>query len=401
MAATLDMTSFDAALKEHYNGQRVKIMSYQDHDFLALVPKYTKFTGRNYPLPIQFATPQGRSVDIATAITNQKSGEYREFLLTRVHDYGVASIDNETMMASADDKGAFMKAATVEVDGILIALANSLSAALFGDGSGSIGVASAVAGSTITLANTEDIVHFEVGMTLVHAATATGALTAGVDVVAAVNRDTGVLTTVAAATTAVNEFIFVQGDAQNGGTAKKLSGLSAWLPATAPGATAFFGVNRSLDATRLGGLRIDGSALTIEEALIKGAHRVKREGGRASHAILNPEKVADLVNSLGSKVEYEKNQATDADIGFDVIRLRTPTGIVKVISDRDCPVNTCFMLQMDTWKLYSLGECPQMLDSDGNKWLRNATADSVQVRTGYYAQLGCTAPGYNARITLS
>jgi len=58
------------------------------------------------------------------------------------------------------------------------------------------------------------------------------------------------------------------------------------------------------------------------------------------------------------------------------------------------------MLQMDVWKLYSLGKAPKILDSDGLKFLRESSADAVEVRVGYYAQLGCRGPGYNARVSL-
>jgi hypothetical protein len=56
---------------------------------------------------------------------------------------------------------------------------------------------------------------------------------------------------------------------------------------------------------------------------------------------------------------------------------------------------------MDVWKLYSLGKAPKILDSDGLKFLRDSSADSVEVRVGYYAQLGCRGPGYNVRIALA
>jgi len=35
------------------------------------------------------------------------------------------------------------------------------------------------------------------------------------------------------------------------------------------------------------------------------------------------------------------------------------------------------------------------------KMLRESSADSVEIRCGYYAQLGCRAPGFNARVTLA
>jgi hypothetical protein len=58
------------------------------------------------------------------------------------------------------------------------------------------------------------------------------------------------------------------------------------------------------------------------------------------------------------------------------------------------------MLQLDVWKLYSLGKCPRILDSDGLKMLRESSADAVQVRVGYYAQVGCRAPGWNVNVLL-
>ena len=59
------------------------------------------------------------------------------------------------------------------------------------------------------------------------------------------------------------------------------------------------------------------------------------------------------------------------------------------------------MLQMDTWKLYSLGKAPKILDHDSLKMLRESSSDAVEVRVGYYAQLGCKCPGYNVNIKLA
>ena len=59
-----------------------------------------------------------------------------------------------------------------------------------------------------------------------------------------------------------------------------------------------------------------------------------------------------------------------------------PRGPIKVIPDQNCPNNVAFMLQLDVWKLYSLGKSPKILDSDGLKFLRESTADAVEVRVG-------------------
>jgi hypothetical protein len=111
-------------------------------------------------------------------------------------------------------------------------------------------------------------------------------------------------------------------------------------------------------------------------------------------------KFAELEKALGSKVQYVNVQAS-AEIGFRGMLINGPRGVIKVVPDQNCPNNKAYMLQMDTWKLYSLGKAPKIIDSDGLKMLRESSADAVEVRVGYYAQLGCKAPGYNAAVTLS
>ena len=91
-----------------------------------------------------------------------------------------------------------------------------------------------------------------------------------------------------------------------------------------------------------------------------------------------------------SKVQYV-DLKVNAEIGFRGILMNGPRGPIKVVPDQNCPSDRAFMLQMDTWKLYSLGKAPKILDTDGMKMLREASSDSVEVRVGYYAQLGLAA----------
>ena len=108
---------------------------------------------------------------------------------------------------------------------------------------------------------------------------------------------------------------------------------------------------------------------------------------------------ADLEKALGSKVSYV-DQKVNPEIGFRGILIHGPRGPIKVIPDQNCPADVAFMLQLDVWKLYSLGKAPKILDPDGLRFLRISTEDAVEVRVGYYAQLGCRGPGFNVRIPL-
>lgn len=276
--------------------------------------------------------------------------------------------------------------------------------ALYGTGSGSIGQVanSSFATTALQLSQIESVTNFEVGQTLVVSSTdGGGSVRAGTLVVLAVDRDTGIVNmtgnlSAGIAAIAQNDYIFVQGDYD-----AKVKGLLAWLPSTTPSLSdSFFSVNRSSDATRLAGIRFDSSAMPIEEGLISAAARIAREGGKPDYCFMSYSKYADLEKALGSKVQYI-DMKVNPEIGFRGILINGPRGPIKIVPDQNCPSDRAFMLQMDTWKLYSLGKAPKILDTDGLKMLRDSTSDSVEVRVGYYAQLGCRGPGFNGNVKLS
>lgn len=401
----LDLTSFDAALKVHYTNDRIMNMVYANNPLLALMPKMENFGGKNLPIPIIYGNPQRRSATFATAQANTTTSKIDDFVLTRAKDYSLASIDNETLEASKGNANAFMEAATTEIDGAINSITRSIAIAMYRSGSGSIGQCNASVSSTsLQLKQAEDVTNFEVGNELKFStADGSGALKTGSVTVVGVNRDTGELTVDALSAidggtgVAANDYIFIDGDYN-----LKVKGLAAWLPASAPSSTPFFGVDRSVDVSRLGGIRYDGSAQPIEEALIGGIHRVAREGGTPTHCFLNFKRWDELVISLGSKVQYIDDivKTGNVSLSFKGIMIHGPKGPVKVYADQNCPNDVAYLLQLDMWKLYSLGKVPRLIDSDGVKMLREASADSVEVRISYYAQIGCRAPGFNARVTL-
>lgn len=401
--ASLDLTSFASALKTLYTDQRIENMVYRDNPFLAMVQKDEQFYGDSKKIPLIYGNPQGRSAAFATAQANKTPSKLKAFFITRDDDYCLASVSNETLEASMNDKGAFLSAVTMEIDGALATASRSLATALFGSGSGAIGqVTTGATGTSITLVNSEDVVHFEVGMEVVFStANGGGSVKTGSVTVNAVNRDSGVLTVDAQSAidggtgSATNDYIFVQGDYD-----QKVKGLLAWLPSSAPtSGDSFFTVDRSADPSRLAGIRYDGSAEPIEEALINAASRVAREGGAPDVCFMSYSKFADLEKALGSKVQYLDLKV--GEIGFRGLSINGPRGMIKVIADQNCPSDRAFMLTMKHWKLESLGKAPKILNSDGLKMLRETSADAVEVRVGYYAQLSCNAPGYNANIKLS
>mgnify|MGYP006921302695 CR=1 FL=1 len=398
----LDMTSFASALKVHYTADRIENMVYADNPLLAMLPKYEQFGGKNLPIPIIHGNPQGRSAVFATAQANKTSSKLKDFVLTRNQDYSLASISNEVLEASKGNANAFMEAATVEIDGAIQSATRSLAVALYGTGSGTIGrvANSSFATTVLQLSEPSDVTNFEVGMKIVASATnGGGSPRSGSLTIVGVDRDLGTLTmdqnlSSGISAIAQNDYLSVQGDYD-----AKVKGLRAWLPDSAPSSSPFFSVDRTADVTRLGGIRYDASAMPIEEGLIASAARVAREGGKPTHCFMNYQDFADLEKALGSKVQYI-DLKVNAEIGFRGIVINGPRGPIRCVPDQNCPAGRAFMLQLDVWKLYSLGKAPRILDADGLKMLRESGADAVEVRVGYYAQLGCRAPGWNANVKL-
>ena len=83
--------------------------------------------------------PQRRSATFATGQANTSTSSLKQFLLTRVSDYSFASISHEAIKASQGNADAFIRYATMEIDGAIHSLKRSLAVGLYRDGSGSIG----------------------------------------------------------------------------------------------------------------------------------------------------------------------------------------------------------------------------------------------------------------------
>lgn len=402
----LNLTAMNAALKELYDGQVVENLVYSDNPFLALVPKKTDFGGKYKPIPIITGVSQGRSATFSNAQGNQSPVQIQSFLLTRVADYSLATIDNQTMLASRTDKMSFLEGAKLVVDGAFRSITNSLASSLFRSGTGSIGAIGSVTSGVITLSNANDVVQFEVNQTLQANATDGGTPRAALGYVIAVNRSLGTVTVSATALGgaagtpsgwAAADFLLVQGDVN-----AKVKGLAAWLPDTSPSpGDNFFGVDRSQDVTRLAGIRYDGSAQSIEESLIDSSSLLAREGGKPDVCITNFATYAALEKSLGSKVQYVDMKGP-AEIAFRGIMVNGANSMIKVFPDRNCQPQKGYLLQMNSWCLNSLGEAPQILRyGDGLEMLRVSNADAGEVRIGYYSNLSSNAPGYNANVTFS
>lgn len=305
-------------------------------------------------------------------------------------------------------------------------ISNNMAFELFYGGTASRGVISSagvsLSGSTLswTLSNPSQVVQFEVGMTL-QASSADGGAAAQntpgtIDAVqlTSVNRNTGALagTVVQGApgsSWAAGYYLQVLGDIGIGGSSTiagmlGLSGLAAWVPAVDPPSTDnFWGVNRSADPTRLGGLRYNASSQSISEGLTNALAFGNREGADFDLIIIDFASYASLVNELGAKVQYVMLEHDDVEVAFEAIHFHSAYGKIPVLADRSCQPQTAWCLTTKTWKLRTLGKAPHILTygMEGLEGLRVGNADALEIRIAYYGNCICSAPGYNMQVALS
>lgn len=410
--ASANLTSMDAVVRELWPQQRVNNLTYQASAFWGMVGKDPKFTEKKRHIALRYGNPQGRSATFSTAQTNATASKFDDFEITRISDYAVGTIDGETLEATEDNKAALVDALETETEGALDELANTLSFDLWKAGSGSRGrvATSGITTTSLTLATRDDVVNFEVNMEVVVGSSETAAVRSGSATITGIDYDNGKLTTDSNWTSQISgatdaDYIFVQGDAQNGGSAvKKVSGVSAWIPTSAPSATTFFGIDRTAHNIRLGGVRHDGSGDgTIKEALKNLAAKIRFYGGRRAKpdvVFLNTMDLNKLDLELGNERRYERIDVKDADVGYDAITFHTPAGVVRAVEDRYVPQGYAWMLMMSTWEFASLKAAPRMIRHDGLNVARQSSADGVEYRAVYRGQLSCDAPGWNGVATL-
>lgn len=390
--------------------RRVLEITYE-HVFHGLLKKKMDLTGNPWGMDFQIGHAAGGSSTFASAIANKLPNNYKGLAFSPANYYQTSDIETKIFRLAKSPDG-LIDDVKRQVEGVIIAAGNALAAAEYGDGGGSLATIGSGSGTpTLTLANPDDIVRFEVGMhldgsTTSGAATGGAAITGGVGaVISAMDSDVGTITTTGgvnwSAATGINgiadgNFLFRQGD-----YALALKGLGAWLPAAAVGNTdSFGGLNRFTD-TRLTGSRTAAQA-TILATLQKAMARIYRDGGKTDTILLNTEDFDRLNRELGAAVRYVDAMAYGkVGAGYKAIEIVGQGGTAKVYSDAYCPKSTAFLLQIDTWELWSAGQpIGNLNDGDKLPMSRNANSDAFEIRYGGYVQLMCSAPWKNGRAAL-
>jgi hypothetical protein len=391
MAATLSVTELAPVLKELYQDGLDEDLIYKNHPLLGMLKHERDFGGRYKRVAIRYGKPAGTAHTFATAQSNAFTSVYSAFNVTRVNDYGVAKIDGESVdLAKTGDESVMIDDLQAEIDGTLASLGDRAAKEAYRGTSGSRGRVGSGTSSPITLSNPEDIYFFEVGDVLTANDTDdTTTPRSGTGTITNIDEDAGIITYTGTITSlAVGDYLFKQGD-----EGLAAAGLDAWCPATAPTATAFFGVDRSV-STRLGGMRFNGTTFGFEEVFIRAKARLGRSNSKPDYYFINPTDMANFQAAVsGQKVGVESREY---NMGFETVKAYG----VTLIEDPDCQRGVAWGIPMDCFWWATLGDAPRIVNEDNLEILRAAAADAYELRCTWRGNFISDAPGLIQRVAL-
>lgn len=414
-----DLTVLDPVIKEHYSPFEIARMAMQRNKATGMLAKSQKKTsvgGREWVQPIMTALPGGGSSTFSIAVTNanNNTSSYKNFNVQRRAHYRLAKVDNQAIEATATgDEDAF-ESAFDEFDNAIEAEGNYINFRFFRTQAGEVGQidgVSNVATPNLTFLDPSSVWGIRSGETLQASATLGSSLRAGTIVIQSVTRATGafVLTgngTAGIAALVNTDFLYLNGDGQNGGTALAASGLADWVPDTAPTSTLFYGVDRTSESEYLGGLRISGTAgQSIANLLVDAVAAADNIGGDPDVVWMNPITFGTLTKQMEGKwvitsaVGYDGKKL--ATIGFKGFSVNLNGKDLTLYTDRCCPVKRIYVLTWSTWCMFSAGPAPNFLQKRAGSIIKVSEGnDGYEARVGEYFNFSCKAPGFNCVIVL-
>ncbi len=410
---TATIAGSTAVTKILYPGGKLPDANYKQNVLGAMMNKATDFKGESRVVAVQTEWPQGLSADFATALGSLQQSTFSKFTVTRVEYFGIARVSGQALRAVEGDTGALVDLWKNEIDKTSKNVTRQLGIFGYGSGTGSlsaIDAASTVASATITVSPASAIVFYAVNMRVQAAQSDGGALRGGgaTVTISGVDIDAGTLTTAGgnwsaqiAGLTAATDYLGRAGDMQNGGTAVAPTGVEGWVVGGASPGT-LFGLSRNTNPVKLSGQSYNSTGIPYTDVAVEMAARVSAVGGEPGDTMfVHPRDLANWKKQLDGKVQYNRSETASKVTGlsFAALQIEGSNGTIKVLSDINCPRNKAYLLNMDNWKLHSIGPAPHILDYDSNQWLRVSNADAYEVRIGFYGNQWCDSPVNQIKAT--
>ena len=406
-ANAANSTNMSAILKKIWPQDAIQDLFYEEAPLVAMLPKRTDWSGSTMEVVLQYGQVNGRSAKFANAKANKQASKKTKMSVETSDNFAVWSVDHKLIQQTRNDKGSLVRALESETKSAMKKFKRSVCWQVYGNGGGAIGqgaTSTTTSSTTLVFRSSQSLRNLDVGDVLNFASDdGSGTSPAGVYngsvEITAVDPESLTVTVTPALTTGcpqitTSSYVFIDGD-----YGAALYGVDAYVPGTAP-TTTLWGMTRTTQKRRLGGIRVGGKGLLIQEAVKKALKVAKDEGASTSHIFMSTDDFYNLEMNLGTTRQYVDEKV--GSVGFTGIQfVGGGSKPVKVFADADCPVNIIRGFQMDTWTMHSMGEYPDFLNLGSDRYMQEEASNSFEGRIGGYCQLYTDAPGYNFRLDLT
>jgi hypothetical protein len=189
-----------------------------------------------------------------------------------------------------------------------------------------------------------------------------------------------------------------------------LDTLASWCPASAPGATLFKNMDRTVDEV-LGGVRLTASecsGLNILQRIEKLAVVARSRYGWTDakkvayiHTTRFNEASQLLQRTDVREAGYKVTDQGKTKYGYKYIELTCVGADVRLEEGPMFDPDVCWMTDPEDWTLHSAAGIPAVMDDDGLRWIRDPNNDTYALQYTGYGSLRTENPSSLARCPLN
>jgi hypothetical protein len=184
-------------------------------------------------------------------------------------------------------------------------------------------------------------------------------------------------------------------------------GIPGWIPPAASRPVSsglFFGVDRSVNETKLAGLYLDGTAMGILEGINQLAYAIADVPGAKPDLVLCAFKTLGKINAI-LQTQHRYVESTVKGSGIDVfyksVKINGPTGDMDILGSSNWAETLVAVLDKSTWVCGSPGNKPFVpASASGNPIVEVPGDDTAVAKYRTQAIVWCEAPGRNGMLTI-
>lgn len=409
MSVVINQAAWSALMKEQFGP--VSRALFEDQPTYALLDKDESVGGTDRKYPIETQATQGFATSFQDSMDAQTAGAQYAWLMTLRTTYSTAEIDAVTWRRAMGNESSFVPLLSDTTMKAMKTHQLELGSAIFLDSSGVLGQASStISGAgVVTLANPDNIFRFYKDMKLEASANYGGpAVLAQTAYIVGINYNNGTFQL-------SNTYRGTPGQPTGwsgsglyfnrfGCLNTMISGLSAWIPETAPVNTdpLFYGVPRWEDSKLYGVFQPAANGRDNTSAFIQLAGKVSSLNGKPKLGVCTYKSWTAIKDTFQGTIPYEP-VGTAAGISFPSLALWTEGGKINIVPDNKCNPKTGWLLDPRTISFISNGAPTGPLEYPGNPapYFIRPNSDAIQVRTGGDTNLIVMVPGHNGRTSLT